>query len=265
MCTGHDGPVLGADVCSAFRASGFVVLRDHIDPTPLSDEVDRTFVDGLRTDAGVNTGSAGIGFRYVPMMCERTPVSLALVDALAAPAEELLGRRVLPVRAKCTRYVGGSDWHRDSELDVASMGFVAYLEPLTAGSGALRVQPGSHTDATAVATGDGTALDTRPGDVIAFDEHLMHGSAGGDDRRQWRVDFVGDPETVAEAERVRSYFSLIYPVDWDGGYDIDRFPSYGAYWVRSNRPWTERLRALGVYAYATAQENAARVARSARS
>jgi len=199
------------------------------------------------------------------MMCERTPVSLALVDALAAPAAELLGRRALPVRAKATRYFGGSDWHRDCELDVASVGLVAYLEPLTADSGALRVQPGSHADPTApVATGAGTALATQPGDLIAFDEHLVHGSDGGHDRRQWRVDFVADPEDAAEADRLRTYFSLIYPVDWDGGYDVDRFPSYGRYWMRANRPWTERLRALGVYGYADAQEHAVRMARSAR-
>jgi hypothetical protein len=253
--------VLGADTCSAFRTSGFVVLRDLIDPEPLSDELDRTLADGLHASAGVNAGSAGREFRYVPMMCERTPVSLSLVDALAAPAAELLGRRVLPVRAKGTQYLGGSGWHRDSELDVASVGFVAYLEPLTADSGALRVQPGSHAGSTAAATGNGTALTTRPGDVIAFDEHLMHGSAGGHDRRQWRVDFVADPDDAAEGARVRRYFSLIYPADWDGGYDVDLFPSYGPHWLRANRPWTERLRSLGVYAYASAQENAARMAR----
>ena len=55
--------------------------------------------DGYR-DASLNTGSAGNLFRYVPMLCKRTPVSLALVDALAVTAAKLLDRAVIPVRAK---------------------------------------------------------------------------------------------------------------------------------------------------------------------
>lgn len=257
------------DVAHAdFRARGFVVLRGAFDPGPLSDEVDRAFAKGLRASPTDNTGGGGVEFRYVPMMCERTPVSMSLIDALAGPAADLLGRPALPVRAKGTRYFGGSAAHRDSELEVASVGFLAYLEPLTASSGALRVRPGSHV---AFATDGNDALDalealseaveTEPGDVIAFDEHLMHGSTGGRDRRQWRVDFVVDPVDAAETARVRESFSLIFPADWEGRYDVDRYPSYGAYWRSTNRPWVERLRELGVYELADIQESASRRSR----
>ncbi|MDQ1461915.1 MAG: hypothetical protein QOI08_3399 [Actinomycetota bacterium] len=253
------GVVLDDETRSDFRARGFVVLRAVFDPGPLSEEVDRALADGLRASATDNNGSGGIEFRYVPMMCERTPVSMSLIDALAGTAAGLLSRAVLPMRAKGTHYFGGSEAHRDSEIDVASVGFLAYLEPLTAGSGALRVRPGSHVS-SASDTSDALteAVETRPGDVIALDEHLMHGSAGGRDRRQWRVDFIVDPVDAAETARVRECFSLTFPADWDGRYDVERYPSYGEYWRSANRPWVERLRELGVYELAEVQERASR-------
>ncbi len=77
--------VLDEREISWFRASGFVVLRGAFDPEPLSTEVDAALTDAFRgtTDPGaVSSGIAGNEFRYVPMMCERTPVSLSLLDAL---------------------------------------------------------------------------------------------------------------------------------------------------------------------------------------
>jgi Phytanoyl-CoA dioxygenase (PhyH) len=257
-----DDAALDGAADADFRARGFVVMRAAFDPGPLSDEVDRTLADGLCASATDNTGSGGIEFRYLPMMCERTPVSVSLIDALARSAAALLGRAVLPVRAKGTRYFGGSEAHRDNALDVASVGFLAYLEPLTASSGALRVRPGSHVAPSTGAHLELTeAVETEPGDVIVFDEHLWHGSVGGNDRRQWRVDFVVDPVDAAETARVREYFARIFPPDWDGRYDVDRYPSYGADWRSGNRPWVERLRELGAYELADTQEHASRRSR----
>jgi hypothetical protein len=248
--------VLDGHTIDAFRETGVVVLRGFFDPAPLSQEVDRALADAHRRESAANTGNAGNAFRYVAMMCERTPVSLALLDALAAPTAELLGRDVIPTRAKGTRYFGGTSWHRDSDMDVASVGLAAYLEPLDAGNGALRVIGGSHLSRTATPSPDdvGVAVSTMPGDVIAFDEHVFHSSAGGHERHQWRVDFVVDPVGPDEEATVRSYFAGIFPLEWDGGYDVDRYPSYGKEWRLSDRPWTDRLRQLGVYELADAEE-----------
>src|SRR5262245_55881688 len=82
-------------------------------------------------------GSGTVSLLYLPMMCERTPVSLELASALASVAEELLQRRVLPGRAKGTRYFGDTSRHRDSDLDIASVGCIAYLDPVTVATGAL--------------------------------------------------------------------------------------------------------------------------------
>ncbi len=45
-------------------------------------------------------------------------------------------------------------------------------------------------------------LETEPGDVIVFDEHVWHASMGGRNRRQWSATFVLDPATPAEERAV---------------------------------------------------------------
>jgi len=47
-----------------------------------------------------------------------------------------------------------------------------------------------------------TALETSPGDVIAFDLHLFHSSAGGCNRLAWTIEYLpwpglGDPARLA--------------------------------------------------------------------
>jgi hypothetical protein len=246
----------------ALAADGFVVLDRFFDPAPLSVEVDRALADGCRQETAAHV-AVGNSFRYVPMMCETTPVSLSLLDALVGRAAELLGRRALPTRAKATRYAGSTAWHRDSDLPIASIGVLAYLEPLTGATGALRVVAGSHATAagdppaeTATGPGRATALETRPGDVIVLDEHLWHSSAGGQGRRQWRVDFVVDPVSPEEAEIVRTYFARIYEPSWDGGYDHEKYPSYGAPLHTPGLPWMARLEELGACRLAQEQQGA---------
>jgi len=183
--------------CNEWRERGFVVLRGAIDPAPITAEVDRALLDVFLGDttAAVAQRSETSTFQYVPMMCERTPVSLGLLDQCSEMAAELFGRAVLPGRAKGIRYFGDTAWHRDNPDDDAppSVVFVAYLDSVDASNGALRVQVGSHVDRDpsrpGASPGDATSatVDTEPGDIIAFDEHLLHGSTGGVERRQWRV------------------------------------------------------------------------------
>jgi ectoine hydroxylase-related dioxygenase (phytanoyl-CoA dioxygenase family) len=250
-------------------AFGFVVLRGFLDPGALSAEFDASMRDAFADERHMNAGSAGNQFRYLPMMNERTPVSLALVMRLAAVAAELLAAPVLPGRAKATSYLGSTKWHRDTDLPVRSVGFAFYLEPLEADKGALRVLPGSHRaefaaaiEAYAAQADDvpGVPVPTVPGDAIVFDEHLYHASAGGDLRRQWRVDFVAD---LTDADDVlREYFARQYAPGWDGGYDVERFPSYGAHWRTLDPRWNERLDELGAYRAAAAEEAFVRALRS---
>ena len=256
---------------SDFRRDGFIVFRQCVDARALGDEVDRALADGIRTGSAANESGVGAKFRYVPVMGEKTPVSLALVDALAALAARLIGGQVIPTRAKGTRYAGGTSWHRDSDLRVTSLGFAAYLEPLGASNGALRVIRGSHRATSAVPRGPdaagqargGEPLATQPGDVIAFDEHLWHASTGGGERRQWRVDYIAEPVSAAEEAQVRAYFAGIFPLEWDGGYDVDRYPSYSQGLRGSDRPWVRRLDDLGVFDLADREEAWVRARRPA--
>jgi hypothetical protein len=68
------------------------------------------------------------------------------------------------------------------------------------------------------------------------------------------VDYVRDPASAVEREIVERYFAGIFPPDWDGGYDVDAFPSYGPDWRGSSRPAARRLGELGAYELADAQE-----------
>jgi phytanoyl-CoA dioxygenase PhyH len=260
-----------------FRAFGFVALRGVFEAGPLREELDRALGEGVFSRFGADVGTGQVRGEYVPMMSARTSHSLSLLDRFEASAAVLLGGPVLPVRAKGMRYFGGTPWHRDSPLDLASVGFAAYLEPLQADSGALRVLPGSHrhdfggavqaylaalgADSPALAL-PGFPIVTEPGDVIAFDEHLFHASTGGTTRRQWRVDYFRDPTSAAEEEVVRRYFAGIFPPDWDGGYDVETFPSYGPDWRGSGRLAAHRLGELGAYEFAAVQEKFARSRRS---
>jgi hypothetical protein len=253
-----------ADVAH-FHRFGFVVLRRAFEPEPLSDEVDRSFREGSRGPFDAHVAGGQISGRYLPMMCERTPVSLALLDQFAGLVEQLLERSVLPVRAKGVLYHGETNWHTDSVHDVTSVGVVCYLESLRAHNGALRVLPTSHRDrmgssvearSETLAMLPGLAIETDPGDAIVFDEHLCHSSIGGSNRRQWRVDFVADPTDANQEAAVRDYFERLYVRGWDGGYDVDLYPTYGSHWRSSGRPWLGRLDQLGAHAAASAEEAA---------
>jgi hypothetical protein len=247
----------------SFRAFGFAVLRQFFDPRPLAMEVDRVLSDGL---LGQPPHDGEIHFQYVPMMTAETPASLSLLDRLGEVAERLFDRPVLPTRAKGTRYFGETPWHVDSVLPVASLGCLAYLEPMAPGSGALRLVPGSHhppfnealRGVCAARARDqsmpGHVVATDPGDVILMNEHVFHAAFGGGLRRQWRVDYLGVPVGVEESILTKSYFDSLYEREWDGGYDVDRFPSYGPEWRRSSRAAVAQLEALGVYEAAAAQE-----------
>ena len=57
-----------------------MVLRGVFDPAPLSEEVDLAFAEGFRPGHEghvISLGTGTVRFRYLPMMCDRTPVSLA--------------------------------------------------------------------------------------------------------------------------------------------------------------------------------------------
>ncbi len=242
-----------------FDAFGYVRLPALFDPALLIGEVERSLADAFPDRTHLNNGVAA-AFRYVPMMCERTPVSLDLVVCFAELAAEFVGTNVLPGRAKATEYSGSTSWHRDADGPVSGVGFLCYLNDLDEHNGALQVLPGSQladfgsivqryvTEGQAV---PGVHLATAPGDVIVFDERIFHASDRGTLRQQWRADFIAD---TGSDDDLHGYYAGQHLVGWDGGYDPDLFPSYGPAWRRLDARWVSRLEDLGVFDLAGAEE-----------
>jgi hypothetical protein len=96
-------------------------------------------------------------------------------------------------------YGGDTGWHEDSRWEHGiCIKVPLYLDPLAEDTGALRLIPGSHR-AAGNARGAARArelwgvdprdvpcavIETRPGDVVAFNTNLQHASFGGADRRR---------------------------------------------------------------------------------
>jgi hypothetical protein len=257
-----------------FRTFGFVILRAQLEPElleRLSTEMERAFRDALGASFDERPDPGGIAGHYLSVMStERTPVSLDLVEQLHMVARRLLGADVLPTPAQAILFFKQAGWHDDTGFDVSAVKFAAYLEPLDASNGALRVLPGSHVQPfraqvrefdsrLTVQTDDelvgaverlpAYVCETRPGDVIAFDMRLHHASVRGRDRRQWTVSYYRDPVAPEEVHGVTANL-LDYAEPWSD-YDGERYPSYDPAWVAAveetwRAPAIQRLRELGV-------------------
>jgi Phytanoyl-CoA dioxygenase (PhyH) len=262
-----------------YRTFGFVVLRGYLDQREiavLTREVDRALRDGFGAHFHQRPATGGIEGHYLPLMSRRrTPTSLALVEdpRFLGAAHQLLDSPALPTYAEGVLLFGQAGFHYDDGTGSTGVKFVAYLEPLTAQTGALRLMPGSHhPDFAASLTGwerrnpamDAEGLrrqisgipchvaETRPGDVIAFDWHTWHASIGGTDRRQWTIGYAKDPRTAEETRRLRDFFGSVVP-DGEEPYDHAAYPCYDEHWLvadpahpeRANL--TDRMRELGMF------------------
>ena len=243
---------------------GFAVLRGLLDPAALSAEFDASMRDGFTDPDHMNAGAAGNKFRYVPTMCERTPVSLALVTRLSSVAAELLGASVLPVGQgdELPRLDKMASRHRlgGSERRLRVL-------PRTATRGRRRAPCDSRLASAGVRRGDrrvrgrredlpGIAVPTVPGDAIVFDEHLYHGSAGGGLRRQWRVDFVAD--TPHADDTLRDILPASTRPDGTAATTSSVSPATANRRTLDVR-WNEPLEELGAYHSAAEEEAFVRV------
>ncbi len=253
-----------------FRAFGFVVARGLFtgeETRTLKAEVVVSLTEafgGLGTDDDPE-GSGGIRGDYLPLALDRTPLSQSLIaddPRLFQGSAELLGQTTVPTVPIATCFTSNAGWHNDHRPDLVGLKFLAHLEPRTARTGALRVLPGSHTDdymsrlrdyrsQDPAASGfEGwpvpeVVLETSPGDVIAFDAHLSHRSAGGQKRLAWTIEYIGWAVDKEGRHRVRD------AVD-DAGYDRDRWVTWTE-WAASpatspasRQTAIQRLRLIGV-------------------
>ena len=230
-----------------------LLCSPRVDPRPLTNELEQVFADGILVDA-MNAGAGGIHFLSVPMMSGRTPASSRLADTLAGTRRASSRPTSAAGTGEGYEVHGGERLARGQRARHPERWFRRLSRSLASGVGCAR-------SATRITSwkrrrrGRGpVALETQPGDIVAFDEHLTHGSVGGGDRRQWRVDFIADPCNDREEELVRRSFAQVFDIGWDGGYDALRYPSYGEFWQQAHPEWARRLDRLGVIELARAQE-----------
>ena len=162
----------------------------------------------------------------VPFIDARERLSALLdhpkIEGLAA---SLLGDNFNYVGSDGNYYSGDTGWHSDGFHTVGRFIKIAlYLDPVDRNSGALRVIPGSHQidlqnpwaarearesrelwgieqrDVPAI------ALDSIPGDVVAFNHNLMHAAFGGSThRRMFTMNCARHCETQEEIQDIESY------------------------------------------------------------
>ena len=265
------------DQIAQFRAFGFVVLRGLLtewETAALTREVSTELTaafGGLGTDTDPeHTG--GIRGDYLPLTVDRAPLSQALMaddPRLIQGAADLLGTLVVPTPPIATCFTSNAGWHTDQGPAVGGVKFLAHLQPRTGADGALRVIPGSHDPGFAFRlrsywaadpAGQGfpgwsvpcVTLETGPGDVIAFDVHLYHSSAGGHDRLAWTIEYVPWPGLGDQDLAGITRDLVVEAAEFDQvPYDRARWPIWrewvaGAPAIPSRLLAVQRLRLLGV-------------------
>jgi ectoine hydroxylase-related dioxygenase (phytanoyl-CoA dioxygenase family) len=184
---------------------------------------------------------------YPDAFLNASPVLARLIEhpLISAVCEELLGPDVVYYGGDGNYYSGDTAWHRDvfkipdgeeGKTIVRHIKVAFYLDPLTAGTGALRVIPGSHHLGDAFAqqlseymangdtrlddhggTGSGVksedipavALPVTPGDVLVFDHRIMHASfGGGSARRMFAMNLFERCDTNRQRELTARLFRM---------------------------------------------------------
>ena len=196
-----------------FETFGYLALRGLF-----RDEVDAlndAFRDVWTANGGGLDGAADDldeRLTIVVPFVDQHPYLCSLIDdpRIDGVASALLGDDYNYETSDGNFYVGDTRWHSDgfARTKYRFLKFAFYLDPVTAESGCLRVIPGSHhrkdryalalheamsssrTDDTENQLGltgpevPAVALETRPGDLIMFNQDLKHASYGGGTRRR---------------------------------------------------------------------------------
>jgi len=260
-----------------FRTFGYVVARNLLsdaEVAQLSAEVTSALTDaygGVGTDLDPD-GTGGIRGDYLPLAADRAPLSQALIaddPRFYQGSVALTGRPTVPTAPIATCFTSNAGWHNDDGTDIGGVKFLIHLQPRDADTGALRVIPGSHdgTFRSSIEQYFGQdparqgfsgwpapfiALETAPGDVIAFDLHLFHSSAGGSNRLAWTIEYLPWPGLGDAAQLAAVRAALVDIVDYDHkGHDRDRWPTWRDWEARarhipSRQSAVERLTLLGV-------------------
>ena len=200
-----------------YETFGYVVLKGVFATTEL-ESIRREF-DNMLADQYSHTPYDGSVRHWTPMMDENTPFLANMMEdsRFLSVAQQLYGDDVLGVIVDGNRYTGDTRWHRDTAtVHQYGVKFAFYFQTVDAGTGALRVIPGTHrlpnddefAQGVRSMLGESvpaTALASEPGDVVAFDLRMWHASFGGsDDRQMCTVVYYANPKNAEEFKALRS-------------------------------------------------------------
>lgn len=238
------------------RTFGFVILREALTPS----EMETVLAEQELAMRDVPVQREPVE-QLVCTMGPSTPFLAAWLEQprFVAIAQQIMGADVIGACSYVMRYVGDTGWHVDDySTELPGVKFVAPCAPVRAGSGALRVVPGTHKLPMDDRTRDvysreigavpAYVCEAAPGDVVVFDNRIWHASSGGSsDRRACYLYFLRNPHTEAEVAAARGLNSLTLqmrerygalaavPRAWFD--DAHRFPL--------RRRWIARMRELG--------------------
>jgi hypothetical protein len=213
-----------------FKLFGYVCLRqvfDEQEMAKISADFDEVLAESL--DGRPFPGEKR---QLVVGFVEQRPGLSALVadDRIFEPVEQLMCGTPLWIESDGNLYVGDTHWHPDAAVHFPLWIKVAlYLDPVDKGTGSLRVIPGSHgalfsaaLDAAKIRGEDGgrtiglapdgipsVALESRPGDVIFFDQRTWHSSFGGGvGRRMFTMNFASPIATNEQRDLVLKVYNM---------------------------------------------------------
>ena len=251
-----------------FKLFGFLVMRQVFTPEEL-DTIDVEFKHALDS-AYRDDPFDGSRRQGANMLGPDTPFFASLLDdsRFCEAAEQLYGGDVLGLGCSADRYVGNTDWHRDTRSSHQyGVKIAFYLEPVGADTGALRVVPGSfkndiNKDEIQRVLGQAGldipdvpahVCESEPGDAVAFDLRSWHASWGGsEDRRMCTLVYYNNPKTPEEEEATRRQASFGRDLSKKFGAPDDR-PRYHPDWLANRggsarrQRWIDRMKELGFY------------------
>jgi ectoine hydroxylase-related dioxygenase (phytanoyl-CoA dioxygenase family) len=204
-----------------FQTFGFIVQKQIFTPAEME-------VISQRFDEVLDQDRQGKEFpgekrQGVIAFIEQRPELARLVDddRIYEPLEQLLGPDPTWLGSDGNLYVGNTRWHSDFSTPYRRIKVAFYLDPVGKQSGCLRVIPGSHLPGLherlkkAVPTDEAAdspygldgadmpcfPIESSPGDVVFFNQNLLHASYGGKSgRRMFTINLGAKPASAADFE-----------------------------------------------------------------
>jgi ectoine hydroxylase-related dioxygenase (phytanoyl-CoA dioxygenase family) len=222
-----------------FEVFGFLVWRDAFSPDEIA-SISGQFDDALSQDRQGREFPGDKRQGVVGFLEQREGLRhLVEDDRIYLTVEQLLGPDFVWIGSDGNLYVGDTRWHPDNSEPYRRLKVAFYLDPVTKETGCLRVIPGSHMPELATRLKDrwpkedpsespygvmGSQipyfpLESRPGDIVFFNQGLFHSSYGGKTgRRMFTLNFGAKPRAEADYDNLRRTYQLNVQSTQDMGF-----------------------------------------------